>query len=144
MSLTGPETALAGETVSYTCSGLDSNPPAKVEWEVRDHSGGSAMHLVKLSQLSTTTSEEGWATSSFIEVTVPQDGQTLGLHLVCTVTNPELGQESVKEQTLAVQCKWNYCTGTLSQCISDYQFQLDHLTSAYPARARLLQVRSCQ
>ena len=119
VNLTGPETALAGETVSYTCSGLDSNPPAKVEWEVRDHSGESAMHLVKVSQLSTTTSEEGWATSSSIEVRVPRDGQTLGLHLACTVTNPELSQETVKEQRLAVQCKSNYCTGTLSQCLSD-------------------------
>ena len=105
MSLTGPETAEAGETVSYTCSGLESNPPATVQWEVRDHSGRSAMELVKVSELSTTTSEEGWTTSSSIELTVPQAGTTLGLHLTCTVTNTELRQQIVKEQALAVQCK---------------------------------------
>ena len=105
MSLTGPETALAGETVSYTCSGLDSNPPATVQWEVRDHSGRSAMSLVKVSQLSTTTSQQGWATSSSIEVAVPREGSTIGLHLTCTVTNTELGHQIVKEQTLAVHCK---------------------------------------
>ena len=92
--------------MSYTCSGLDSNPPATVEWEVRDHSGRSAMSLVTVSQLSTTTtSEQGWATSSSIEVAVPLEGSTIGLHLTCTVTNTDLRQPIVKEQTLAVHCK---------------------------------------
>ena len=105
VSLTGPETAEAGETVSFTCSGLASNPPSSVQWEVRDHSGNSAKSLVKVSQLTTTASEEGWTSSSSVELTVPRDGSTVGLHLTCTVTNPELRTEIVKEQTLAVQCK---------------------------------------
>ena len=121
VSLTGSETALAGETVSYTCSGLDSNPPSSVVWDVRDHTGRSVMDIVKVSQLSTTTSQQGWATSSTIEIPIPREGSTVGLHLTCSLTNPELRNNIVKEQTLAVQCKYlesNYWTGTLYHCIS--------------------------
>ena len=91
--------------MSFSCSGLESNPPSTVQWEVRDHSGRSAMELVKVSGLSTTRSKEGWTSSSAIELTVPQAGSTLGLHLSCRVTNTELGRQIVKEQTLAVHCK---------------------------------------
>ena len=129
VSLTGPETVTAGERGTFSCSSQESNPASNIQWTLTSEQG-EVGHLLTISDLSTTNTQHGWTTISSAEVSVPRSESLLGLKVICTITNPQLEQEIVKEQSVTVLCKSGHenCVVTL------YQFQLARQTCQSPVR----------
>ena len=44
----GPDLMLAGQAGGYECVSSSSNPPAEIRWQVTDHQGEDAAHLIQV------------------------------------------------------------------------------------------------
>ncbi len=85
MTLTGPTEARAGDPLTYECVTGNSNPPARIEWEVGNRTLGQADRWAGEPgwdrDRTEVSPDGGWVTRSRITVSLgPDDRKTM---IVC-------------------------------------------------------------
>jgi len=97
----GANTLVQGQASGFSCVSSASNPPADIEWEVQDANGDKLSGVLQESEPETSWTGHGWETESNVIFT-PDSGLT-SVTLICTATNPTLGQAATAEKRLLLQ-----------------------------------------
>ena len=100
MLLKGPFEARVGDTLTYECITLNSNPPALIQWFVDNQTVSQNEQHTR----TAVSSEGGWTTHSNISVTVSQRDK-LNKVVTCNAINSELNDVKTQSHVLTVICE---------------------------------------
>ena len=106
MSLRGPDSITRGDTAEYECEAGPSNPVSEITWRLESHEGEAMDHLLQVSSTVTQEGEEGPVSVSRVRVSIPGDGDIVGLHVTCSTQAVTSGDTETRDKTISVHCEY--------------------------------------
>ena len=97
MTISGPTTAKAGDTLNFDCATSNSNPASSIQWVV-DGRTYPASHTH-----NTTSEEGGWITTSNMSINISDSDRNKAVS--CYATNYALSETKVETHLVSVLCK---------------------------------------